>query len=710
MLHALPTSGGSPPWPRSDRAAIASACVVAAALLAACPPTLSPAPAPEPLVSPNEHPDLLAIVTDAESGAPLPGAAVVAWPGGRDAIAGPDGAARFASLARDSYLLQARAVGYLPSAPVERAHEAGAPAVVFVLEPAREDLCTLRGVVTRPGEDRLPLVGAAVLVDGVAVATSGADGAWKASGLAPGTHVVRFEPPAASTLQPWESGSVDIAPGQGAVVSAALPGSPPAGAGPVSMADCSECHEEIVASAEQRPHGRFRSPAETEVDGDAGLVDAFADGATVALDPAVLGATVALARSGPGAWTAVVADAAGNATPPLPIAEVYGGALHTVALAAVASGTWVTLPLAWSLPSNPSPASAGRAGWTAAWTEGWFDAAGSLSLDAWGVPLPEASFDLRCAGCHAAGASLEQDTAQHFSLQPQQDGGTPLRRPGCEICHGFASAHAEAADDGDPDAASLVFDPGRMPAAEQARACAGCHERRSNLLHPFPVEPGWPVDALGAMPDPWTDPDSVSVPAPDRFAALPVSRLHRDQAGDLAASPHRRGPEGWQGGCTECHDPHGGPHDASLRVPPGDNGLCTACHRDGFAGDAAEAAHSGHLSFEPGDGPGSCAGCHMPRSGRAARPDPVSGTGESRSHALLAWEPALALAEFDLAGADELPLGQPPVAACLDCHLQARDAYADQGATCPCPAGDPSLRQTFVDQQLAFEAQREDAQ
>lgn len=647
----------------------------------------------------EDRPDLSVTVTDASSGAPLPGAWLVLDPGGRDAVTGDDGVAAFAGVDPGDYVVVASAADHADATADVAVGDADA-AATLALSPLSA-AGSLAGTVLDPTGE--PVADVAVLVDGAEVARTADDGTYLAEDVAAGTVSVAFEP--ASPLRTWSWPAVEIPEGGVATVSPTLPAGP-TDATYLGSQFCSYCHNDLADTWPTTGHARVaRAPADVEVDGEpAGLQDAFAAGGAVALDELVPGAQVTLARTGTGAWTARVEDAAGATTGDMPVVEVYGGLRTGAALAVEVGGTRALLPLAWALPGQGLSTEQDAAGWVARWTDGWFDATGALTLDAIGAPGPDASWDLQCAGCHATGQKLEEDADGHYALASV--GGLMERVVGCEACHGPGSAHYEAVAAGEPPA-RYILNPKYLPAWQRVEVCARCHERVDDTTHPFSDAPAWPVDATGAALDPFAVVEVEATGAPERWLEAGASRLHRDQAGDFRDSPHRSGTDGYMGACEDCHELHAGEHEAGLRKDFADNDLCTSCHASRFPDEAAESAHSGHTNFAPGRwSPGSCNGCHFPRMSIAVRPDAVSGAGEVRAHTMTFIEPGAALAEFDAEGADRLAHGDVPVAACIDCHAQNDAEANDAGENCPCPESDPTRRSTFEDFQTIFEAMR----
>jgi len=83
--------------------------------------------------------------------------------------------------------------------------------------------------------------------------------------------------------------------------------------------------------------------------------------------------------------------------------------------------------------------------------------------------------------------------------------------------------------------------------------------------------------------------------------------------------------------------------------------------------------------MDAGTEPG-CVDCHMARAGLVMARDALSGVGETRDHGLLTLRPHDAVAAFDAAAIDTLPIDEVPVTACLDCHLAVGQTSADPTA------------------------------
>ena len=640
----------------------------------------------------QDRPGLSVTALDAD-GAPVFGAWVALEPGPWEAQTDGDGVARFTALGAGAWAVRVSAQGYVEVADaLELGEEDGALTVTLALADAAGT--TLAGAVTDP--QGAPVEGAGVWLDEARVASTDASGAFEARGLLGGDWPLRVTAPDGSGLMDWALPSLVLEQGARAEIAVTLGGQPPDGADYVGSSRCLACHTELADGYSGSAHATAgRDPGALDAGLD-GLSAAFLAGDTVDLDD--LGASALLSVEG-GAWVVTLLDAGGATTGPMEVVEVYGGHRAGAALAVQVGGAEATLPIVWALPGQGLSSRQHEAGWVTAYTDGWFDASGDLSLDAAGRPGAAASFALQCAGCHATGAALSEaggvytlGSASDLSSEP------PERAVGCEACHGPGSAHAASTSPAE------ILNPSRLPSHQRVEVCARCHERTSPVDHPFSEAPGYPVDGGGALLGPADTVADYAEPASVRWLEAPASRLGWDQVGDLRSSPHLAGPQGYAAACEDCHDSHGGPFKASLRAAPTDNGLCTTCHAADFPDEAAEASHSHHGSFHPGDwSPGACTGCHMPRLGVSVRVDAVSGAGELHAHSLDFIEPAASLAEFDAAGATTLPLGSAPLPACLDCHIQADAEAEDEGGNCPCPVGSARKRVTYEDFQTAYE-------
>ncbi len=649
--HLTRSPGGEKKHTLRFRCSGSSLPLVLALLLSGCSSDLVASGEQASLVA-GDRADLVVSLVD-EAGAPVAGWVVVE-PSGRDAASDEDGEARFVALSAGPVDVVARAPGFADAGPTTvLIPAAGSVVETLTLYPAAA--ASLDVTVTAPDGAFVP--GASVFVDDVELGVTDDAGWLRIEGLDAG-HVSVAVVPVDDMLLAWD-GPVELRDASRSALVQTLAARSSDGAVYVGSGPCAWCHDRQMEPWATSAHGRSRrAPSVVEADGPSALVDSFADGDVISLDALASGATLVLARSGPGAWTADVQDGSGGLSGPLPIVEVYGGYSAGFAFAVEAGEGRRVLPAGWSTSS---------AGWVAAWGDGWFD--GAALADPVG---PEASFDLRCAGCHATGYAVDEQSGA-FVLAAAPDSVSVEGAVGCEACHGPASEHPEPDDGG---RTLRIHQPGHMPASARNDSCSRCHQRVTPDAHPLSATPGPPLDDDGAALPPWLAAEEVGAPAPERFATAEVSRLHRDQVGDLSGSPHGAG---WLGSCTDCHDPHGSANPAALRAPAGDDSLCRVCHLTAFPDDDAARAHARHPTMDAGTEPG-CVDCHMARAGLVMARDPLSGVGETHDHGLLTLRPHDALAAFDAAGVDALPIDEVPVTACLDCHLATGQTSADPTA------------------------------
>ena len=158
-----------------------------------------------------------------------------------------------------------------------------------------------------------------------------------------------------------------------------------------------------------------------------------------------------------------------------------------------------------------------------------------------------------CVGCHATAVAWNGPA-------PDVRGSEWGVR--CERCHGPGERHAASTD------ANLIFNPERVPAAEQVRFCGQCHRTP-------------------------TDFEPLQVLQRDRA-------LTRHAAGSLMMSACFRTPSPERTiSCTDCHDPH----RAEVSVAERSRSVCRECHED------PAALHD----YERVTAASDCLACHLPR-------------------------------------------------------------------------------------------------
>ncbi len=630
------------------------------------------------------RPDLV-IALETDDGQPVRGAWVTLRPGSRDARTNALGDARFLELMPGDYEAVVAPSGFEPATfPIAvGAQDVAYRLVIDATDPGAE----LSGSVT--DGYGLPVRGASVLLDGVEVALTDASGTYYVVDAPDGVHELSVLAPGAR-LGDWYVPRLEIVPGGAVALDVVLPGKPTDGATFVGSGTCLMCHGGATEAGGKwfgTAHARaWRTPLALQ---GTPLAAEFAEGRVIALAHA----EITLSEPTPGTWRAtVVFDDA--STHGFDVIGVYGGHRSGAVVVVDDGGQPTLLPILWALPGQGLSSRQHVAGWVEAYGDGWFDGS---------TPRPSrtdsARFDLQCAGCHATGHAL---TGAGGKWRLVGATSSPVERAvGCEACHGPGSEHAAQPT----QALRNIFNPARVPPTWRLETCARCHERVTADAHPFSATPGWPVRADGGTIGPHEVLSDHATPSPLWWAAVPASRVMADQVGELRASPHRQGPTGYEGGCEDCHDPHGSANPASLKRDPGDNALCTTCHVSAFPDLAAERAHSHHSQYASGRfGPGTCTGCHMGRSGVEVRLDAVSSVGELHAHGLRSFDPADILVEFDLAGLDQLAPGEVPVSPCLDCHLQVDAAAREVGDVCACTMGDPLYRVTYENLQQVIQS------
>lgn len=639
----------------------------AALLMIACGPGIWTGNQPDGW-SADARPDLTATITD-DRGVPIADSWVTLSPGGRDRLTDADGVAFFAGVPIGTYTVVIAASGFETVEDTLGVTSDGAD-VSYVLDPVDTSAGLTTTVRDAAGS---AIIGARVSLDGFELGATTVDGQLELADLEPGRHSLTVVGPAGRAGS-WSTDVLDLAAGIDVLVAVDLPGTIADSSDPIGSDTCGVCHPAAYDAWSQTAHGQAtRTPAELL---DHPMASGFDDGVSVSLLPEI-DATARLATGDrPDQWRVTLN---GVSAKTFEIEQVYGGHGPGAALIAEDRGQRVVLPVAWAAAAEGLGGD--EAGWVPAYTEGW-SSGGILDLD----PEPaDVSSDLHCGGCHTTGGRLVEGGAGYgFAAVADAPYESVV---GCESCHGDGRLHRSRASQRQIN----IVNPSRLEGRRQVEVCARCHGNATGADHPFTDTPGWPATADGRLPQP-DDRDSWVFDR-DTFAAVPASKVIADQAGELFASPHHQGEIGYVGACGDCHVAHGSPHPADLRKDTLDNALCTDCHRDLESG-TAQREHTHHSNFQPGLwSPGACVGCHMPRTASVVRRDSLSGVGEQRAHTIAAFDPTDILADFDAAGTDRLGPGQVAVNACMDCHIQAAEAFS---SAFPGPFGDPYYRVTYV--------------
>ena len=653
-----------------------------AALLSGCPTTSEPPADPEP-VAPTTG--ALNVQLQDPDGLSIVGGFVTVGPLGIEALSDDDGLAQFPSLPPGTWRVTAAAAGFDPTVVEAVQVQVGLTVELeltlavdgdSVLPALRVELSTAAG---------RPLVGATVSVDdGAWVALTGDDGRASLPGLPVGDLRVQILPNAATSASPWSS-ELRFVDGASTLLTLSLSGAPGANATWIGSDGCAACHAADHGAWAASRHARTWSQSPP-----AALAALLDEGLTVPVAVSnVASVQVRLARSG-GVDRATLYGSTGAAT-----WDVLGwyGADNAVPLLALPDGP-VPGPVVWrpeGLGDLASPAF--EAGLVGFHPEVWFDVGGRLrSHHDTDGPAPADMEAAGCLGCHAVGLDINEGggVVRAFAIAE--------RGVGCEACHGPGSEHALAGNDPD-GGVELIVNPGRLDPVAAMDVCAACHSAGlAAASAPFEVDVAFPY----ADHDAW-QPGRVLA---DYFLSSPVlwpsgaPAGPNQQADALAASPH--GGSGLYAlGCGECHGPHGASGDAphQLLAPSDDNSLCLGCHLAlHFEDTAGAAAHTRHSGYDPA-GPyasGRCTGCHMPPTASRDERSALTGGGRLASHGFAALPPATTLSAFDALGNAALPLDAVPPNSCLTCHRWAEERYDAVGIDFHGPAGEPTLRTTYV--------------
>ena len=143
-----------------------------------------------------------------------------------------------------------------------------------------------------------------------------------------------------------------------------------------------------------------------------------------------------------------------------------------------------------------------------------------------------------CLSCHASFVSWEND---RLNISESEFGVS------CERCHGPASAHIEAALQGDADL--KIYNPGRLTPDKQVQFCSQCH-RQPGELNPRDV-----MNLTGEL-------------ARHAGAGLMLSKCFTESPPESTIS------------CLDCHNPHINSEEQDLIAPDRYNASCLRCHED----------------------------------------------------------------------------------------------------------------------------------
>jgi predicted CXXCH cytochrome family protein len=198
-----------------------------------------------------------------------------------------------------------------------------------------------------------------------------------------------------------------------------------------------------------------------------------------------------------------------------------------------------------------------------------------------------------CDGCHSVNYDIKTKTVTEWNV-------------GCEKCHGPGSLHVEF------PVASTIVNPAKLDAVRADDVCLQCHSQGQPRSKPLDgVYYDWPVGFKPGdrLSDVWTLEEHHL--GQETFTHWPDGTAHKNrmQGNDYVQS--QMSLKGVR--CYGCHDVHGTPYEADLRVS-GD-GVCLQCHgpqvQPGPRGTIEQ--HTQHKATSTGS---RCVACHMPATAR----------------------------------------------------------------------------------------------
>ncbi len=242
-----------------------------------------------------------------------------------------------------------------------------------------------------------------------------------------------------------------------------------------------------------------------------------------------------------------------------------------------------------------------------------------------------------CDGCHSVNYDLATRTVTEWNV-------------GCEACHGPGSTHVAY-----PEAAMTIVNPAKLDRVRADDICIQCHSQGQPRANPIGGEwVDWPVGFRPGerLSEVWhlDQPDLGE----ETFTHWPEGTAHKNrmQGNDFVQS--RMSEKGVR--CYGCHDVHGTPYDADLRLPGND--VCLQCHGpQQQAGPAGTLEH--HTQHVPDSEGSLCVNCHMPLTARTV------GDVSVRSHTFTFVTPG-----------DTERYGIPN--ACTSCHADQTLAWATE--------------------------------
>jgi predicted CXXCH cytochrome family protein len=198
-----------------------------------------------------------------------------------------------------------------------------------------------------------------------------------------------------------------------------------------------------------------------------------------------------------------------------------------------------------------------------------------------------------CDGCHSVNYDIAKKTVTEWNV-------------GCEKCHGAGSLHVEF------PVASTIVNPAKLDAVRADDVCIQCHSQGQPRTKPLNgVYYDWPVSYQPGdrLSDTWMLEEHHL--GKDTFTHWPDGTAHKNrmQGNDYVQS--QMSVKGVR--CSACHDVHGTPNNADLRLP-GD-AVCLQCHNPQLQ-PGPRGSIEQHTQHKAGSTGSSCIACHMPAVAR----------------------------------------------------------------------------------------------
>ena len=219
-----------------------------------------------------------------------------------------------------------------------------------------------------------------------------------------------------------------------------------------------------------------------------------------------------------------------------------------------------------------------------------------------------------CDGCHSVNYDIKTKRVTEWNV-------------GCEKCHGAGSLHVQN------PVASTIVNPAKLQGDRADDVCLQCHTQGQPRTKPLEgVYYDWPVGYQPGdrLSDVWMLEEHHL--GKETFTHWPDGHAHKNrmQGNDFVQS--QMSLKGVR--CYGCHDVHGTPNEADLRLPG--NAVCLQCHdprrQPGPPGTLEQ--HTQHAANSEGS---KCIACHMPLIARTV------GTVNVRSHTFKFISPSTTL-------------------------------------------------------------------